>query len=102
MCSRSLMKVQHAPSPVQAALLVPEIVASPIIQSKNGGITSQRKTSTITVSRVFESELKRLRRSQSTARPPPPPPSRRSRPPPGAVSDGASAVIVSPLHQGDV
>ena len=62
------MKTQQAPSPVQSALLLPAIVAFLIAQSKIGGTTSQRRTSTSRVSSVFVTELKRLRRSQSITR----------------------------------
>src|SRR6266481_9979194 len=94
---RSLMKVQQAPPPMQAALLSPEIVASKIIQSRNGGSTTQSSASTNRVRTVFEGELKRLRRSQSTTRPRLPRVSmKRSRSPLGAaaVPDGSSAVTV--------
>src|SRR5260221_12274256 len=122
---RSLMKVQQAPPPVQAALLSPEIVASKIIQSRNGGSTSQSSASTSRVRRQLAGELNRLRRSQSTTRPRLPRVSmKRSRSPLGAAAapDGSSAVTTqepspiaralagrsgnsaawSPLHQGNV
>src|SRR5260221_9564145 len=126
---RSLMKVQQAPPPVQAALLSPEIVPSKVIQSRNGGSTSQSSASTSRVRRQLAGELNRLRRSQSTTRPRLPRVSmKRSRSPLGAaaVPDGSSAVTGqvspplvdgsgkrsrgsaqidaarSPLHQGDV
>src|SRR5712692_5525592 len=89
------MKVQQAPLPVQAALLLPEIVASKIVQSRNGGSTTQSSASTSRVSTVFDGELKRLRRSQSTTRPRLPRVSmKRSRSPLGeaVASDGSSAV----------
>src|SRR5882724_1987861 len=100
------MKVQQAPSPVQASLLSPATVAWVIAHSKKDGTTSHSSASTRRVSSVFATELKRLRRSQSTARAGPP----CGPPPPGkaAASAGASAVMTaasaparSSLHQGD-
>ena len=82
------MKVQQAPSPVQAARLSPDTVASAIAQLKNGGMTSHSNPSTSRVSTVLVTELKRFRRSQSKTRAGPPwGPSNR----PGreVVSDGA-------------
>ena len=64
------MKVQQAPSPVQADLSLPEIVASAIAQLKTGGTIRANAATTSKVRRVFEIELKRLRRSQSTMREP--------------------------------
>src|SRR6266849_2568537 len=111
-CSRSLMKVQQAPLPVQAALLLPDTVASKIIQSRKGGTTSHSSTSTSSVSSVLAIELKRLRRSQSSARRVPrsaPPVSPSSRPRAAAcvgvsavMTAGSPPVACSPLHQGDV
>src|SRR5438309_10308229 len=89
------MKVQQAPSPVQALLVAPEIVAPVIAQSMTGGGVSQAKARTIRVRSVFAGELKRLRRAQSSARPPPPP-SSRSNPPLGAAAEGNSAVMAAP------
>src|SRR6516225_3773143 len=124
------MKTQQAPSPVQSALLLPAIVALLIAQLKKGGTTSQRTTSTSSVSSVFVTELKRLRRSQSITRAGSPrgPSTRPPRSPPGdaEASVGASSTVTtgapvpaasagsgclrtlrkavlarSPLHQGD-
>ena len=64
------MKVQQAPSPVQADLSLPEIVASAIAQLKTGGMIRANATTTSKVRSVFEIELKRLRRSQWTIREP--------------------------------
>src|SRR6266446_7772927 len=87
------MNVQQAPPPVQAARLSPDTVALAIAQAKNGGTTSHSRPSTIRVSSVLDTELKRFRRSQSTIRagPPPGPSIRPPRPPPGleVASDGA-------------
>ena len=66
------MKVQQAPSPVQADLSLPEIVASAIAQLKTGGTIRTNAATTSKVRRVFEIELKRLRRSQCTMNKPPP------------------------------
>src|SRR5882724_2085271 len=99
-CNRSLMKVQQAPSPVQASLLLPASVAFSTAQLKKGGTTSQSSASTSKVISVFESELNRLRRSQSIARAGPPRgPSNwfwRSWPGATAAATGESAVIVAP------
>src|SRR6185295_12104818 len=108
------MKVQQAPSPVQASRLSPEIVAWPIAHWKKGGRISQSSPSTRRVSNVFATELKRLRRSQSMARAGPPcgPPMTPPRSSPGKtrISAGASTLMTggpqaararSPLHQGD-
>src|SRR5438552_2781871 len=101
------MKVQQAPLPLQAALLLPETAASKTIQLRNGGSTSQRSPSVSSVSSVLETELKRLRRSQSRRRRVPLPalPMRPVMPPfeAAAARAGISAVTAgSPLHQRDV
>src|SRR5215471_5304211 len=64
------MKVQQAPSPAQADLSLPEIVASAIAQLKTSGTIRANAATTSKVRSVFEIELNRLRRSQSTMREP--------------------------------
>src|SRR6185295_18521431 len=94
------MNVQQAPSSAQASLLLPASVAFSTAQLKKGGTTSQSSASTSKVISVFESELNRLRCSQSTARAGPPRgPSNwfsRSWPGAAAASVGDSAVIAAP------
>src|ERR1044071_7679903 len=96
------MNTQQAPSPVQSARLLPAIVASVKNKLNTGGMTNQRKTSTSRVSRVLERELKRLRRSQSTARAGPPRgPSMRSSPGDAAAGAFSAVIAGSTSHQGD-
>src|SRR5258708_3848440 len=96
------MKVQQAPLPVQAALLLPEIVASTTIQFRDGGRTIQSSTSTSTVSGVFEPERNSWRRSQSNTGgdPLPVPPIRPWTRPFGAAAAlvGVSAVTKESLR----
>src|SRR5262245_25443261 len=94
------MNVQQAPPSVQASLLLPTNVAFSTAQLKKGGTTSQSSPSTSKVINVFESELNRLRCSQSIARAGPPrgPSNRLSRSglDATAASVGESAVIAAP------
>ena len=86
------MKVQQAPSPVQADLSLPEIVASAIAQLKTGGTIRANAATTSKVRSVFEIELKRLRRSQSTMSEPLP--GEPSKPPLGGATTRIGACIV--------
>src|SRR5580692_6851959 len=86
------MKVQQAPSLVQADLSLPEIVASAIAQLKTGGMISANAATTSKVRSVFEIELKRLRRSQWAMNEPPP--GEPSKPPLGGATTRIGACIV--------
>src|ERR1700730_12770067 len=89
------MKVQQAPSPVQSALALPEIVASVTAHSTNGGTVNDSTPSTASVRAVFAIELKRFWRNQSRMRgiaPSTLPGARSSEPAPGrGASDGIDA-----------
>src|SRR6185437_7404371 len=97
------MNVQQAPSPVQAALLSPPSVAFTTAQSMKGGTATQTSATTRIVRRLFQTELKRLRRSQSSRRATllAPPPIGPMKPP--LVDAGISVMPAarSPLHQRD-
>jgi hypothetical protein len=66
------MKVQHAPSPVQADFESPEIVACVTAHSTKGGTVTAKNASTASVSTALALELKKFRRSQSMLRGPTP------------------------------
>src|SRR5713226_1741018 len=62
------MKVQQAPSPLQADLVLPEMVASVKVHATKGGTAHTSAASTTSVRMVFAIELKRFRRNQSRTR----------------------------------
>ena len=61
------MKVQHAPSPVHAARVIPEIVACVTAQRNSGGRLSRASSRTMPVRMPLNTELNRFRRAQSIA-----------------------------------
>jgi hypothetical protein len=58
------MNVQHAPSPVHATRVVPEIVALVTAHRNSGGSIRPASIRTMMVSKLLKTELNRLRRIQ--------------------------------------